>query len=81
MLKDAGKYLDNDAIVGTPTLTQDWTFDQLGNWNGFVQGQVDALNQTRTHSKTNEISTISKTVGIEWADPVRDDNGNMTTMP
>lgn len=58
----------NDAI-SSPTLTQGWTLDQTGNWNGFNQTVQDALTQTRAHNTANEITGISETVGLPWIDP------------
>jgi len=67
--------------ISSPTLTQDWTLDQTGNWTNFIQGVVGALNQDRTHNKANEITDIDKTVGDAWPTPTHDDNGNMTAFP
>ena len=57
------------SSITSPTLTQDWTLDQTGNWSNFQQGVVDALNQDRTHNTTNEITAIAKTVGDVWPTP------------
>ena len=78
---DRGKLnTGNDAITGT-TIGQDWTLDQTGNWSNFNQTVQDALTQTRTHNKVNEITAIAETVGDQWKDPAHDANGNMTTIP
>jgi len=71
----------NTAITGSPTLTQGWTLDSTGNWSGFNQTVQDVLTQTRTHNTVNEITGIAETVGLAWADPAHDSNGNMTTIP
>lgn len=71
----------NTALVGSPTITQGWTLDQTGNWSNFNQTVQNALTQTRTHNTVNEITAISETVGLPWADPAHDANGNMTTIP
>jgi RHS repeat-associated protein len=71
------------AISGTPVREEDWTLDPLGNWPGYVQktsGTTD-LDQSRTHNKVNEITAIAATTGTDWADPVHDRAGNMTTIP
>ena len=67
--------------ISSPDLTQEWTPDQTGNWYNFVQGVTGILNQTRSHNTTNEITNISKTVGVDWPTPTHDDNGNMTSFP
>jgi RHS repeat-associated protein len=72
---------NNTALVGSPTLGQMWTLDSTGNWSGFSQTVVNALTQTRTHNTVNEISSISETVGLDWATPAYDANGNMTALP
>ena len=62
---------------------EDWTLDPLGNWPGYVQktsGTTD-LDQARTDNKANEITAITATTGTNWADPVYDRAGNMTTIP
>ena len=71
------------AISGTPVREEDWNLDPLGNWPGYVQktsGTTD-LDQSRTHNKVNEITAIAATTGTDWADPVHDRAGNMTTIP
>jgi len=71
------------AISGTPVREEDWTLDPLGNWPGYVQktsGTTD-LDQSRTHNEVNEITAIAATTGTDWADPVHDRAGNMTTIP
>ena len=71
------------AISGTPVREEDWNLDPLGNWPGYVQktsGTTD-LDQSRTHNKVNEITAITATTGTDWADPVHDRAGNMTTIP
>jgi RHS repeat-associated protein len=72
-----------DAISGTAVKEEDYTLDPTGNWSGFItkaSGTID-LNQTRSHSKANEVSSISETVGSAWIDPVQNLVGNMTQMP
>jgi RHS repeat-associated protein len=66
-----------------------WTLSPTGNWNeykvdadgdGDYEDQGD-LDQDRQHNKANEITDISRTTGDDWADPVHDPRGNMTTIP
>ncbi|NUQ65008.1 MAG: RHS repeat-associated core domain-containing protein, partial [Pirellulales bacterium] len=74
---------EKTAISGTPVREEDWTLDLLGNWPGYVQktsGTTD-LDQGRTHSNVNEVTAITATTGTDWADPVYDRAGNMTTIP
>jgi len=74
---------EKTAISGTPVREEDWTLDPLGNWPGYVQktsGTTD-LDQERTHNEVNEITAITATTGTNWADPVHDRAGNMTTVP
>ena len=78
---DRGELNSTNTTISSATLTQDWELDATGNWSGFEQGIVDVLDQTRTHTKANEIDTISETVGASWVDPEHDANGNMTKIP
>jgi RHS repeat-associated protein len=71
----------NMGLSSGPTLTQDWTLDPTGNWNGFDQTVVNALTQTRDHNAVNEITDIGETVGDPWKTPAYDANGNMTMLP
>ncbi len=56
----------NDSITGTPSATNAWTMDAMGNF-----GTVGP--QTRTHNQQNQITSIS---GLTT--PTYDANGNMT---
>jgi hypothetical protein len=73
--------MEDNRLNGSPTLTQDWSLDATGNWNGFDQGVVNALSQTRTQNAVNEITDISRTVGDLWPTPEYDLNGNTTLFP
>ncbi len=86
--------LSGTSISGTPASEQDYTLDQLGNWESFVEkiGGTTILNQTRLHNDVNEIDTdnshsngpgasLTSSVGTYWAYPKYDAAGNMTTMP
>ncbi len=67
--------------ISSPEMTQSFTFDETGNFKNFSQTVVDAVTQTRTHNKVNEITNITETVGAAWATPAFDDAGNMTKIP
>jgi YD repeat-containing protein len=71
------------GAIASPAKEQDFALDPLGNWLGFLTKSAGTkdLNQSRSHSKANEIAGISETVGPAWADPVHDRAGNMTTIP
>jgi len=74
---------NKDGISGTPGREQDWGLDATGNWTSLVQktsGATD-LDQDRAHNHANEITEITATTGTNWADPVHDRAGNMTTLP
>jgi RHS repeat-associated protein len=70
-------------ITGTPAFQEDWTLESLGNWRGLVQttSGTTTLNQTRSHTKANETTTIGATVGTDWGDGVLDADGRMTRVP
>jgi RHS repeat-associated protein len=59
-----------DTIV-SPSHSQSWSFDALGNWSNFVS---DSTTQTRTHNSQNQITSISGSTT-----PTYDNNGNTTT--
>jgi len=76
----------HDAIVnGTEAFSQDWDLDATGNWDSFDEDAdgngTNDLVQTRDHNEVNETGTIAATTGTNWADPVHDRAGNMTSMP
>src|SRR5262249_55777976 len=56
--------------IASPTHSQNWTFDALGNWSSFVN---DGSTQTRTANQQNQITSIS---GLTT--PAYDHNGNTT---
>jgi RHS repeat-associated protein len=87
-LKNAlrGTYNTSTAAIDSRNLEQDWTLDQLGNWPTFKERDTDTgsswdLDQERYHNAVNEILEINSTSGTDWADPVQDAAGNMTTIP
>ena len=72
--------------LDTATFGQGWKLDATGNWSGFNQFDAQsstfaALDQQRTSNVANEITAIAGTVGAQWATPVYDRNGNMTSVP
>ena len=74
---------NKDAITGTAAWEEDWSLDMTGNWTDYVQktsGSTD-LDQDRTHNDVNETTDITAATGTNWADPVHDKAGNMTTIP
>ena len=71
------------SAIENPKSAEDWSLDMTGNWPGYVKrtsGSTD-LDQARMHNPVNEITAITATAGTDWADPVHDRNGNMTTIP
>jgi RHS repeat-associated protein len=70
-------------IAGTPGFQEAWTLESHGNWRGLTQttSGTPTLNQTRTHTKANEVTAIGATTGTNWGDGVVDRNGFMTRVP
>ena len=67
-------------VTGTLNFGQAWGLDATGNWQQFWQNDTGVswnLQQTRTASKSNEITAITG----GWAPPGYDAAGNMTQMP
>jgi hypothetical protein len=67
------------ALTGTPLEDEQFDYDPIGNWNGYVRQEDGStvLDQSRTHNRDNEITEIDEsdaTVGYDLA-------GNMTLMP
>jgi YD repeat-containing protein len=60
----------NDSISGTPSRSQSWTPDALGN---FTNVTTDGTSQSRTANQQNEYTSISGQNA-----PVYDANGNLT---
>jgi RHS repeat-associated protein len=60
----------HDGIVGTPSASQSWTPDALGN---FTSVTTDGTTQTRTANQQNEITSISGASAVTY-----DANGNLT---
>jgi RHS repeat-associated protein len=67
------------AISGTPSWTEDFTYDPIGNWDAYLTkvSGVTNLDQSRTHNTANQTTEID-----ESTDTVAHDlAGNMTTVP
>ena len=67
------------GISGTPSWTEDFTYDPIGNWNNYLTkvSGVTNLDQSRTHNtanQTTEIDGSTATVGHDLA-------GNMVKVP
>jgi RHS repeat-associated protein len=60
----------HDGIVGTPSRSQSWSPDALGNFNSVT---TDGSTQTRTHNQQNEITSLSGAGAVTY-----DANGNTT---
>ena len=78
----------DQIMAGTENFYQSWTPDGNGNWTAFQQCTTASnltLNQQRTPSPTNAISSITNTVGAAWVQPQYDGGlpgpGNMTITP
>src|SRR5208283_4108674 len=61
----------DNGFVGTPTTTQSWSLDALGNWSSVT---TNGTAQNRTANQQNEITSIS---GLTT--PGYDSNGNTIT--
>ncbi len=90
---EEGYLIGNNIAVQTRSNYQDWTLDQLGNWSGFNEDRDGDytwdLEQRRNHNGANEIwrafgdaiNLQPGGAGPNWADPIHDAAGNMTTIP
>jgi RHS repeat-associated protein len=60
----------HDAVVGTPSRSQSWSLDALGNWESLTS---DGTTQSRDHNAQNQIADVD-------GNPLAyDNNGNLTT--
>jgi RHS repeat-associated protein len=85
---EQGSANNTTGLISTKKFDQQWTLDQLGNWQEFDQdNNGDStwdLEQSRTHNDANELTAIglqSGGAGANWSDPAFDAAGNMTTIP
>jgi RHS repeat-associated protein len=71
-----------DLEPGTETFNETWTYDSIGNWAAYSQGDpAPALAQTRSHNSVNEITRFERTAGANWIKPRHDEVGNTTRLP
>ncbi|MFO8007789.1 MAG: RHS repeat-associated core domain-containing protein [Candidatus Brocadiia bacterium] len=71
---ERGQLNANKDDIASPTRSQTWTLDPLGNWDQTV---LDSVTETRTHNDVNELT--QRTVGQNPAiDLTYDDAGNLT---
>jgi YD repeat-containing protein len=61
---------NKDGISGTPSRTQAWDYDALGNWDGLT---TNGSTQTRSANRQNEVTSVSGATT-----PANDANGNLT---
>ena len=70
------------GVAGTASRQETFGLSGIGNWNSYtvlLSGSA-TLNQTRTHNKANEITSIAQGNGQPaWTSPTYDAAGNMTT--
>ncbi|MCI0460725.1 MAG: RHS repeat-associated core domain-containing protein [Gemmataceae bacterium] len=59
-----------DGIVGTPSRSQAWDFDALGNWDSLT---TNGTPEARTHNRQNQLTEIGS------SSLTFDANGNLTT--
>jgi RHS repeat-associated protein len=67
------------GISGTPSWTEDFNYDPIGNWNNYltkVSGVTD-LDQSRTHNTANQTTEIDGSTATVAHDPA----GNMVKVP
>ena len=68
-----GQLNQDKTDITSPTRTQTWTLDKLGNWSDTT---VDSATETRTHNDVNELT--QRTTGGNSTDLTYDDAGNLT---
>jgi RHS repeat-associated protein len=67
-----GQLNEQKTDITSPTRTQTWTLDDLGNWSDTT---IDATTETRTHNDVNELT--QQTVGGNSTDLTYDDAGSL----
>jgi len=71
---DRGQLNQAKDEISSPSRTQTWTLDDLGNWDNTV---LDSVTETRVHSDVNELT--QRTVGEDPAITLSyDDAGNLS---
>jgi RHS repeat-associated protein len=73
------------TAITSQTLQQQWNLDTTGNWSQFASSDSldssNSVNQSRTHTLSNEIESFRANSGTAWAQPVYDSAGNMVIFP
>jgi len=67
-----GQLNGNKDDITSPTRTQTWTLDDLGNWSATV---IDATTENRTHNDVNELT--DRDIGETEIDLTYDEAGNL----
>ncbi len=67
-----GQLNEDKTDITSPSRTQTWTLDKLGNWGDTT---IDSTTETRTHNDVNELT--QRTVGGNNTDLTYDDAGNL----
>ncbi len=68
-----GQLNQNKDDITSPSRTQTWTLDDLGNWSSTA---IDATTENRTHNDVNELT--DRTIGETEIDLTYDAAGNLT---
>jgi YD repeat-containing protein len=75
--RDRGNLTPANAITNVVE-EEDWTYDPAGNWDQYDHtAGGSTINQTRTHTKVNEIATYNANAAPRQYDKA----GNMTRIP
>ena len=75
--RDRGN-LNPDNTISNVVETEDWTYDNSGNWTDYDHTNGgSSVNQSRTHTKSNEIATYNGSSTPR----LYDNAGNMTRIP
>ena len=70
------------SIVGSPTQSNEWEYDAIGNWLEFrSEGTEGFFEQTRSHNDVNEITSISNDQPPLWTSPQYDADGQTIEAP
>ena len=71
---ERGQLNSDKTDVNSPTRTQAWTLDQLGNWDSTT---IDGSTEDRSHNQVNELTDRTPGGGTQ-IDLSYDDTGNLT---
>jgi RHS repeat-associated protein len=77
--RDRGNLNPGKTTISNVVEEEDWTYDPAGNWDNYdhTQSGITPVNQTRTHTKANEIATYNASATPRQYDKA----GNMTRLP